>query len=95
MAGCMVEDRSPRITFDRFNRMKFHPDFHPNQGKPYTTEELEYLCKFYEIDHGRTLSFSLGRTEHTLRSKVDKLKKEDKYDYYKHCLDRKFEGWKE
>lgn len=66
MAGCMVEDRYPRITFDRFNRMKFHPDFHPNQGKPYTTEELEYLCRFYDHNPNDSICTWSNRTSDSM-----------------------------
>ncbi|NKQ20638.1 DNA-entry nuclease [Brevibacillus laterosporus] len=94
MAGCMVEDRYPRITFDSLKRMKFHPSFHLNQGKTYTTEELEYLCRFYEFDHMRTIAFALGRTEATVASKVDLLRQEGMFEYYKRSWNRKFESWK-
>ncbi|MGM0806484.1 MAG: hypothetical protein ACQET8_17220 [Bacillota bacterium] len=71
------------IMFDGHGRMKFHPDFHFSHGESFTDCELEYLCKYYEVDHARTLSFAMGKTEGTLRSKVDYLKKNGLYDYYK------------
>lgn len=46
-------------------------------------EELEYLCKFCEVDDWRTMAFSLGRTEKTLRTKVNNLKRKGLFDYYK------------
>ncbi|QDX91118.1 DNA-entry nuclease (plasmid) [Brevibacillus laterosporus] len=75
--------------------MQFHPDFHSNQGKPYTTEELEYLCRFYEHDHTRTIAFALGRTESTLRKKVDRLRQDGMFEYYERSWNRKLEGWKD
>jgi hypothetical protein len=71
------------IEFDRLGRMSYHPEFHQNHGKPFSEEDLEYLCKYFEIDPVRTIAFALGRTEHTCASKVTYLKKRGLYDYYK------------
>jgi hypothetical protein len=79
----VITKQEEDIEFDRFGRMCFNPEFHFNHGKPFTKEDVEYLCKFYEIDHVRSIGFALGRTEHTLRSKVDYLKKKGLYEHYK------------
>lgn len=71
------------ITFDNFNRMQYHPDFHENQGKPFTVSDLEYLCKFWGFDETRTMAFAIGRTETTIASKVSSLRKSGLFDYYK------------
>ncbi|MEK4700397.1 DNA-entry nuclease [Solibacillus sp. FSL R7-0668] len=71
------------ITYDRFGRMQFHPDFHFSHGKSFTESDLEYICKFYEIDEIRTISFAIGKTEHTIRTKVFDLRKRGLYDFYK------------
>jgi len=78
------------ITYDRSGRMEYHPDFHPNHQIPLTDEELEYLCKFYEVDPTRTIAFALGRTEHALRSKVNSLRRSGLYDYYKRRWEIRF-----
>ena len=78
------------VTYDRHNRMQYHPDFHFAHREPFTDEELEYLCKYYEIDHTRTLAFALGKTETTLRSKVNNLKKIGMYEVYKQRWDKRF-----
>ena len=79
VAVAVVDDG---ISYDSHGRMHYHPDFHFNHGAPFTEEELEYLCKFYEVDTARSLSFALGRTERTLRTKVDQLKKTGMYQVY-------------
>ncbi|MFC7443457.1 DNA-entry nuclease [Laceyella putida] len=71
------------IRYDRFGRMEYHPDFHPNHKRPFSESDLEYLCKFWETDHRQTMAFALGRTEHTLGVKVASLKKRGLYEYYK------------
>lgn len=63
--------------------MKFHPDFHFNQGKLLTVSEAEYLCKFYGFDHIQTIAFALGRTEASLMCTVHQLKKNGEFEYYK------------
>ncbi len=79
----MQTEVEKEISFDRFGRMNYHPDFHFNHCKTMSEEELEYLCKFWEFDNCRTVAFALGRTEHSLDSTVNKLKKSGLYEYYK------------
>lgn len=77
------DDLKDGIEFDNFGRMKYHPDFHPNHGKALKEEELEYLCKFYDVDDSRTMAFALGKTEQTIMSKICDLKKTGRFEYYK------------
>ncbi len=71
------------IQFDSFGRMVYHPDFHENHRKPFLEEELEYLCKYWEVDDLRNIAYALGRTEHTLSTRVSGLKKQGLYEHYK------------
>ncbi|MCP8970542.1 DNA-entry nuclease [Ectobacillus ponti] len=71
------------VQYDGCGRMMYHPDFHPNQGKPWSKEELAYACKFHEYDGFRCVAMALGRTETTVRTKVYKLQKEGMYDTYR------------
>lgn len=64
-------------------RMKYHPDYHFSQGKPYTESDLEYICKFESVDHIRNLSFAIGKTEGSINAKLANLKRSGKYEYYK------------
>lgn len=75
--------KDDEIIYDKQGRMCYHPKFHFNHGKPFTESELEYICKFYEVDEARTISFAIGRTEHTIRSKVDILRKKGLFEYYR------------
>lgn len=72
------------IRYDSSNRMMYHPDFHFNHGNPFTVSELEYLCKYWEFDDRRTMSFSLGRPETILAATVYQLKKSGQFEHYKH-----------
>lgn len=71
------------IEFDAWGRMMYNTEYHPNTGKPFTESDLEYLCKFWEVDNWRTMSFALGKTEKALATKISKLRKEGLYGYYK------------
>lgn len=71
------------LEYDVGGRLQYNPDYHPNHGKPMTEEDLEYMCKYYEIDGRKSISLALGRTEKTIASKVTKLRATGKYDYYK------------
>jgi hypothetical protein len=77
------EDLQEGLRFDKQGRMLYHPDYHPNKGKPYTEEENEYICKFYHHDDLRTLSFALGKPETGIANQLSKLKKAGKIGYYK------------
>lgn len=71
------------ISYDRFGRMAYHPDYHPNHGQRFTEEELEYLCKFFEADGADGIALALGRTVKTILHKAYQLKKDGQFDYYK------------
>jgi hypothetical protein len=79
------------IEYDNRGRLKYHPEFHPNQGERLNDEELAYLCKFYEVDSLKSLSLALGRTERTLTNKVNYLRKKGLFDYYKKKWDLLYE----
>lgn len=77
------EDLEAGLTFDSVGRMDFHPDYHPNNGKPYTAEEYEYICKFSDFDGLRSVSYALGRTEKSIAVRLQMIKRDGKVGYYK------------
>jgi len=58
-------------------------DLYENQGEKYVIYELEYLCKYYEIDGLTTISLALGWTGDSVKSKLKKIRKQGLYKYYK------------
>lgn len=72
-----------KIEYDECGRMQYHPSFHTNHGKSMTEEELEYLCKFHSVDGLESIALALGRTQMTLASKLTRLRKIGKYEYYR------------
>lgn len=71
------------VEYDACGKMKYHPDFHSNQGKKWTEEDLEYLCKYHEVDSLEVLALALERTTASTAEKVTKLKKQNLFEYYR------------
>lgn len=80
------------VAYDNQGRMKYNPFYHPNHGQNFSEEDLEYMCKFYEMDGRLGISLALGKTEGVISTKCNSLKKQmiivngkemSKYDYYK------------
>jgi hypothetical protein len=63
------------VTYDRYGRMQYHPDYHPNHGKPWKITEQKYLIERYVLDGPEQVSFALGRTIHTVMAKAWELRK--------------------
>ena len=75
------------VEYDNVGRMKTHPIYHHESGKPWTQGELVYLCKFYEFDGIQKISYGLGRPEYACSRKVKDLRKSGLFRKYKY-----FEG---
>lgn len=78
------------ITYDKLDRMNYHPDFHPNHGKHFSLSERIYVCKFHGIDDLRSLSFAIGKTEHAIATQISSLRQAGLYEKYKAMP---FEQW--
>lgn len=84
-----MTETEKNLEYDKYGRLKYHPAYHPNQGKAWTTKENIYLCKYYESNIGRkgsnikSLSLDMGRTVNSIRSQLLYLRKEGLYDIYK------------
>jgi hypothetical protein len=63
------------VTYDRYGRMNFHPDFHGKQGMPWTTTDEKYLIENYYTDGPEQVSLSLERTIHTIMTRAYELRK--------------------
>ncbi|ENP0827167.1 TPA: hypothetical protein ACVU5Q_003653 [Vibrio parahaemolyticus] len=71
----MTHSTEKQVTYDAYGRMQYHPDFHPNHGKPWKTTEQKYLIDRYVLDGPEQVSFALGRTIHTVMEKAWELRK--------------------
>lgn len=66
------------IKYDACGRMKYNPDLHPNNGKPWSKEDLTYLINWYEIIGLEEMSMALERSEVTVAAKIAYLRKQGK-----------------
>lgn len=73
----------PTVKYDKLGRMIAHPVYHPRTGKPWTLEEMIYLCKFHEYDGMKDISFGIGRAEKACQQKLVYLRKSGEYWKYK------------
>lgn len=63
------------VTYDINGRMKYHPEYHANQGTAWTTTDQKYLIDNYTIIGPEGISFALGRTIHTIMARAYELRK--------------------
>lgn len=63
------------VTYDRHGRMKYHPELHHNQKKPWVITDQKYLIENYERVGPTESSLALGRTIHTVMTRVYELRK--------------------
>ncbi len=64
------------VTYDKYGRMNYHPDFHANQGKSWTTADQQFLIDNYESMGPEQVSFALERTIHTVMTRAYELRKQ-------------------
>lgn len=69
----MIEQIAP-VEYDKCGRMKYNPNLHDRQGKPWNDEEKEYLINWYTIIGLEEMSLALGRTEGTIAQKVHQFR---------------------
>lgn len=70
----MIEKIAP-IEYDKAGRMKYNPDLHPNQCKLWSKDDLDYLINWYSKIGIEEMSLALGRSEGTIATKVNMLRK--------------------
>ena len=66
---------SSSIQFDAHGRVRYHPEFHPNHGKPWTTTEQRYFIENYARVGPEEISLALGRTIHSVMQKASDLRR--------------------
>lgn len=63
------------IKYDSYGRMKYNPEFHTNDGKTWTKEDINYLIDWYDIIGPEEMSFALERTIKSIQQKASELRK--------------------
>lgn len=69
-------------------RMRYNPEYHENQSKPYKTRDLVYLCIMWESMKKADIAAALGRTPGAVLAKANELKKNGLYETYKKMADK-------
>lgn len=64
-----------KVTFDKYGRMNYHPDFHGNQKLPWKTSDEKFLIENYVALGPEQCSFALERTIHTVMQRACQLRK--------------------
>jgi hypothetical protein len=63
------------IEYDCYGRMKYNPEFHANDGKTWSKDDIDYLINWYDIIGPEEMSFALERTIKAIQQKVSELRK--------------------
>jgi len=49
----------------------------------FSESDLEYICKYWQVDGAEMIAYALDRSVESVKSKVKKLRKKKLFDYYK------------
>jgi hypothetical protein len=64
-------------------RKPYNPELHFNHGKPWTVQDLAFMCSRWEKMRKEDIALTLGRTHQTVLSKADKLRVSGDFEIYK------------
>lgn len=76
-------EREEGLKYNYMGEMLFNPLYHAPKGRPWSTEDLTYLCKYHDIDGLKKISLALDRTPRTCGSQLGNLRASGRYDYYR------------
>lgn len=65
------------------HRLRYNPEFHENHGKPFTKDDLIYMCSMWDGMKKAAIAMALGKTVNAVFNKKYYLKKIGLFDYYK------------
>lgn len=72
-----------KIKKDKHGRLLYDKKVHTARYKPWTTDELAYVCANYGVRGAvKLLSLNLGRTSASIHACVKRLKREGRFEYY-------------
>jgi hypothetical protein len=71
------------------HRMRYTPEFCENYKKPYSREDLEYLCAMWDSMDKASIAMALGKTHGSVLEKAYYPRKRDLFDMYKKAGRRK------
>jgi hypothetical protein len=71
------------LEYSKHGDLLYNPIYHQPKGKPWTPEELRYLCQYHDKDSIHNIALALERTTRTCKSQVVNLRKAGLYEYYR------------
>ncbi len=71
-----MKERSNGVTYDKYGRMNYHPEFHSKQKTHWTVADQKYLIENYELFGPEQISLALERTIHTVMTRAYELRKQ-------------------
>lgn len=63
------------VVYDRFGRMRYHPDYHARHLAPWTTADEKFLVENYMTQGAEHCSLALERTIQTVMQRVCVMRK--------------------
>jgi len=70
-----METKQQPVTYDKYGRMNYHPDYHDKNKQPWMAADQKFLIDNYYLMGPEQVSFALGRTIHTIMTRAYKLRK--------------------
>ena len=79
-------------------RMKYNPEFCENHGRPYTTDDLIYICSVWDTMPKAEIAMAVGKTHGSVLSKkhylttnyIDSEKRITLFEHYKKLGDKQY-----
>lgn len=81
MAAVIIEEG---LAYTKSNRrLRYNPALHENHGKPYTKDDLIYLCTMWDSRAKADIAAALGKTHSSVLNKKWYLNKIGLFEHYK------------
>ena len=81
--GILGSVNNDEVDYDDRGYIKKHEYYHVNDGKKWADEELKYIAKFYEFDGTAKVSLALGRTQKSVKTIFQRMKKGGDLEHYR------------
>jgi hypothetical protein len=76
-------EREEKLEYSKSGDLLYNPNYHQPRNRPWTSEELRYLCKYHDKDSMHSIALALERTTRTCKSQIVNLKKTGVYKFYR------------
>lgn len=70
--------------------MRFNPEYHDNHGKPFSRDDLIYMCCMWDSMKKADIAAALGKTHGAVLTKAYLLRKKRSFNYYRRLGKKQF-----